>query len=926
MLLGRDGELAVIHAGAVAAAAEVRGPPAVPGRAVAASVVEIVGVAGIGKSALLDAAAEQLAESGFGVLRHGPTAPERSLPWGTLIALVEQLDRTAHAALAASHRRHLAAVFGHNDTTAEPLPHGVAVAVRELLTITAGSQPLALLIDDAQWVDAPSAAVISFAARGLERHRALLVLARRDSEPPVIAPFAPAGDCRHLELGGLEIDAVAELVRATTGQRFHRQLLMELYECSGGHPQFVIEMASELAAGVDRRDALRRRVTSDAPAALLESLPDETNTVLEHAALTSRPTVRHLGAAIGRDDVLAALGPAEVAQLVRIVHDGEDVLVRFDPSSMAAACEQRMSTARRRDTHLRLAAAAVEPIQRAVHLAAAPVAPAADAAADIESGARLAQRRGDFATAVRLAEAAVAATPPDSSVDLRRRLLALAEAQGYARMAPELLATLDRVEVVPHSDEAGAVVVMRTPALAEVHGLDVASEHVRAASSWVIGPSRAQVFRQLNAMDRMRDLRLGAETAARSLQAARADGSPAWIATATVAKLAGQAAIGESTDIDAAIAVAASPHADRHTRNELLHLLWYTGDPRGIEWTERVIEIAGDAGDAVYELNARTIQANLLVPRGEWQRAEEMLWQVLRHGYPDASERALLGFLLAATGRIDEADAMWGEIVSAERTRGRTNVAQVHVWRAMGGWASGADDAVDLLVEADELARSIGLGAPRPIAFRRDLVEALVAAGRIDDARTAAARLRADADRNGMANSGADADVAEALLAGDDGDGDRAAELIARAIKVHEQHGERYELARSLLTSGRLARRFGRRRAARGALESAIALFDSFGAAPWTTRSTAELQMVSGRSPRRNATLTDTERLIAEQAAAGKSNAEIAAATFVARRTVEANLSRVYRKLGIRKRAQLAASLAAASNAGALVNPVNRRS
>ncbi|HRK48294.1 MAG TPA: hypothetical protein PK324_21880, partial [Nocardioides sp.] len=102
-----------------------------------------------------------------------------------------------------------------------------------------------------------------------------------------------------------------------------------------------------------------------------------------------------------------------------------------------------------------------------------------------------------------------------------------------------------------------------------------------------------------------------------------------------------------------------------------------------------LVDAATTAGDATFELNAQLFQANLLVPRGEWQRAEQTVWQTLQHGYPDASERALLGFLLAATGRTEQAIGVWDEIVSAELWRGRTNVAQVQTWRAIGAWAIG---------------------------------------------------------------------------------------------------------------------------------------------------------------------------------------------------------------------------------------------
>lgn len=616
-------------------------------------------------------------------------------------------------------------------------------------------------------------------------------------------------------------------------------------------------MANELVAGADRQHALRRRVASDALAGPLAALPERALAALEHAVLLAGPTVSVLVAATGDEHVVTTLEPAENAGLLRIVPHHGELVVKFDPP-VVAAIERQMSTARRQARHARLADVVAEPIQRAVHLAAAASVHDERIATDIEAGAALALRRGDPVMAARLGEVAVAATPPRDRPGVQRRLLALAEAQARGWMAADVLATLDRVEVAPRSTDAARAMLMRVPALVEIAGLDVARAAADEASGWIAGPLRAELFRLLVGLDRLRDLRLSAATAARSLDEARADGSPSWIATATIAAMAGRAAIGQAVDIDAAIAVAGSPAADGHTRNELVHLLWYTGDPRGVEWTERVIAIAGAAGDAAYEFNAQMIQANLLIPRGDWPRAEHAAWQALRHGYPDATERALLGFLSAATGRTARAEAIWDELVSAESTRGRTNTIQVQVWRATAAWATGSADAADRLLRVDELAQSIGFAAPRAIAFRRDAVEALVAAGRHDEAHAVAARMRADAERNGLANAAADADATEAVLAAVDGDDERAGALIAAAIKVHDQCGERYELARSLLASGRLARRAGRRADARRDLHAAVELFESFGATPWVRRAADELQWIGGRpaalrrSPRPN--------------------------------------------------------------------------
>ena len=102
-----------------------------------------------------------------------------------------------------------------------------------------------------------------------------------------------------------------------------------------------------------------------------------------------------------------------------------------------------------------------------------------------------------------------------------------------------------------------------------------------------------------------------------------------------------------------------------------------------------------------------------------------------------------------------------------------------------------------------------------------------------------------------------------------------------------------------------MSRRAQQKKASRQALEQALAIFEDLGARPWAERARAELRRISGRAPASDE-LTETERRVAELAARGRSNKEIAAELFMGLSTVEAHLSRVYRKLGIRSRAGLA--------------------
>jgi len=143
------------------------------------------------------------------------------------------------------------------------------------------------------------------------------------------------------------------------------------------------------------------------------------------------------------------------------------------------------------------------------------------------------------------------------------------------------------------------------------------------------------------------------------------------------------------------------------------------------------------------------------------------------------------------------------------------------------------------------------------------------------------------------------------LLAAARGDEEAAAAAFERALAEHERvQYRRFDLARTLLAQGETLRRSKKRRAAREALGSARDLFDELGARLWSAKAARELARVPGRS--RAEGLTETERRMAALVATGKSNKEVASELFVTVHTVESNLTRIYEKLGVRSRTELA--------------------
>lgn len=898
VMRGRDGELATVLAAAEGA------------RAGAGCLVEVVGPAGSGKSTLLAAVVDRLRDGGWTVWQHAATLPEQALTWAGLADLLAPVDAGVIAGLPPRTGAHLTSVTAPDPTTTVQ-PHGVAVAVRELLAHAASAAPLAVVLDDQNWLDPSTAGVVTFAARSIPDHAVLLILSRRSDEPSAVDAAAVAHDRRLVvELAGLTVEAIAELIRPVAGRPLSRSAVRAVHERSAGNPMLASEIARQLAAGEPLDRALTPQSIVESLRPRLSALPLETLAAMQFAALLAPASTDVIDAAID-GDALAALGPAEADDLIEVLPgNGASLAIRFTHPTIAAAALARLSTAQLRAAHATLARLVADPESRGVHLAASAPSPDVETATTLEAAGELADRRGATEAAAALYRASVAATPPGHDEDRLRRLMALATAQSIGVMHHELLATLAEIDAPPRSAEADRVITMRVAAIVTCDGVEAARREALASiDSVTTARGRMHAYAQLVLLERLDSLDRGLQTALRALDDAVRGGDPEAVETAALSVAVSRVLVGEPADIDDAVAGAAAWPDEMflgYAMEELAQLLWFAGDPRGVEWVERMLDAGTTRGDAVTEINALGYLAEMRTTRGEWDVAERELTSTPR-GDLDAADRATLAFLHASTGRADSARRLLADI-SRTDARGPINAYGVQARRAMTSFVLGDPDAVDQLELTHQLAMDIGLRAPRFIPYRRDHVEALMSAGRTDEALHVAEMMTELAERSGLDSARADADGARAVIAASARDDDLSARLFADAAKIHDRDGDRYELARTLLAAGRAARRAGRRRDARQLLDDAAALFAGMGAAPWLARCRAEAARIGGR-PRRSATLTETERQVADRAAAGATNAEIAAAMFVSLRTVESNLSRTYRKLGIRSRIDLAAAL-----------------
>jgi DNA-binding CsgD family transcriptional regulator len=218
------------------------------------------------------------------------------------------------------------------------------------------------------------------------------------------------------------------------------------------------------------------------------------------------------------------------------------------------------------------------------------------------------------------------------------------------------------------------------------------------------------------------------------------------------------------------------------------------------------------------------------------------------------------------------------------------------------------EEAADHLRELPARLLERGLDDPS-LPLWADTIETLITHGELDRAREYLAAFEPNAERFGSMRARAESARCRGLLLAVEGDHAGALAAFERALADLEGISAPLDRGRTLLGHGTVLRQAQQKKAAREALEHALAIFDELGARLWAEKARAELKRISGRAPA-SEELTETERRVAELAARGRTNKQIAAELFMGVSTVEAHLSHVYSKLGVR-RAELAIRLAA---------------
>jgi DNA-binding CsgD family transcriptional regulator len=905
-LVGRERELAAIaeflEADAAACAVVIEGEP------------------GIGKTTVWEAAVTAAAERGFQPLRARPGGSEAKLAFSGLADLLGEALPGVLSELPRPQRRALEIALlledgGGKRADRRAVAAGLLSALRALST----ASPLLVAIDDAQWLDRSSTAALEYAGRRLhEKPVALLITRRLNAEPGLERALAPERVLR-VSVGSLDFVALNTLLHARLGIVLSRPLLRRIHELSAGNPFFALELARE----PERVDPGR-----GLPPTLdvlvhgrVSALPEEARTALLAAAAASQPTIELVDRAVGTPDALA---PAEAAHIVGLAHGN----VSFEHPLLASAAYAAANPSQRRDMHRRLGRLVRDPEERARHLAEAATGPNEAVAVALEQGAATARSRGAPAAAAELSEQAAGLTPLADAAAARRRksdagyyhfesgdsrqaLAMLEEVVGQLSAGVERAEVLIRLaRVRSYSDDLEAATSLFLQAAEEAG--DDSLTRARALEG-----AATQLFRQ------RRQLESAVGYAKRAAALAGELGDEALVGEALSSQVLAEATLGRpeaAATLEAALAHQAAAASKRILAQPkftaAIARMWWDEPAAGRETCEELAEHGqqlGDEGSLAY-VYVMLAQADILL--GELNRAEADA-AAARDIAEQGGQETLVAYALAVQAMADAhrgRDARMAAELALELGRKTQGTPALHFATAALGLlelsTGRADEAVMVLAPLVDFARTEHIREPGLTRYVIDQVEALVELARVDEAAELLDWYEANAQRLSRRSALAASRRCRGLLAAAAGRVDDALDAFGRALAEHGAVPLPFDRARTLLAFGATLRRAKRKADARRALEEAAAVFDSLGAAAFAARARSELERIGGRPPSKGG-LTATERQIAELVAEGRSNKEVAAMLFVSVKTVEANLSRTYAKLGIRSRAGLARHLSA---------------
>jgi DNA-binding CsgD family transcriptional regulator len=877
------------------------------------TVLRIRGEPGIGKTRLLDELVAFASERDAVVVRSAATEVESGLGWAAVANLVRAIDPEMVGMLPSWNIDVLDAIIGRR-------PRGgfdsgeVAAAFAELLRLVSAHRTTLVIVDDLQWIDQASAGAIAHTLRHVVDRPVLLVAATRPVAGPLDLDRLAGPDLVNLEPTPLSLAATRTLL-VSSGVMLGRIDQVRVHEVTQGNPLHLTETTRLLASGVALDDALVPASLREIVETVLGRIPADDIAVLAAAALMPSPSVALLVGLFGVDTVERSLTSVASNDVVSV---GADDSIRFRHPLFRTGLADRLSVMERRRIHRRCAEGDVAAEVRAFHLGAAMSGPDPEIADVLESTANNDSSQGLHDAALAHALKSLEATPTDDRAAWRRRALLAADLAltcGEPRRTLDLiqgpLDELDRLGAhdAPVPDDAAWLLRTAAVAHANVHGVSAALPLLERG--WAVAAvgsvERRRISSDLALVLAHDDVERSRQFCAVALAEAIEVGDTQTVqelqASLDVALVLAGHPVDLPTD-DPRDAVSVEVLVDR-----LSAAVWTDDLPRAeavlaAAWQklERVPRVVNEHNLFVHEVDLRTRQGRLDVARARidqaWMLAEDPTSTTLR------SAEAIA---LAVAAADEEAVNRHLAVLEAARAE-PTSILRAQMAYAFGVVGAARGHVTQAIEHLAASARALDEASIRevgalPVLPR--LVEVQLLGDRVDGARRVADLLVEYSERSRRPRAAAEAARAQGLVRAADGDVVGAVELLRAALEGFTALGLVIERIRSLTALGGAVRRLRQRGEARALLDLARSEAIACGALGLLPNIDAELDRLGARSGVDE--LTNTERQVVDLVRRGRSNAEVAAELHLSVRTVESNLTRIYRKLGVRGRSELIA-------------------
>ncbi|MGE2723332.1 helix-turn-helix transcriptional regulator [Mycolicibacterium pulveris] len=884
------------------------------------SALLIEGEAGIGKTTLWLTAVEQAQARGFRVLSARAAEAESVLAYTALADLLDEVDAGAWADLPDPQLLAVDQVLLRADNDAVTDQRAVAAAFLSVIERLGDEGPVLLAIDDLQWLDPSSMHVIAFAARRLMGPAGLLATVRTDPGDGTGAGWLqlPRPEAlKRIRLRPLSVQDLHTAVSARLRKPFSRPVIGQIHQMSGGNPFYAIELARAIEDRPASIGTALPRTLTDIVRSRIGTLDPDVHEALLAASCMAMPTVESVSSATaGDDDRLVEL--LEVAENKGIiVIDGNRI--EFAHPLLARGVYSQAAPGRRRQMHRRLAEIVDEPELRARHLALAATSGDQVTLDALDAAAESARMRGAPAAAAELVDLAIGlgGDTPDRRLrsalhhfdagDHRRAAAVLEETVNRLPSGDLRAETLSRLAVVRLYGEG---FLEATPLLR--NALDDAAED---------SPLRVQLLITLAyCLFHDNHVEEGVRTADEAVSHAEQLDQPHLLSLALGMRSILLFTSGRGLDEDSirrAVELedpeALTPLVFRPSVQHALLLQWTNqfdlADQKLEAIRSRCVE-KGEEGKHVF-IAQHAVMNSLW--RGDFVTANLVAEDALEYARqlggntPRFLAQSLRAQLAAYAGNEAETRRAVADALESARRSGTSRLSE----RVLGALAFlelslGNHDAA-LAAVAPLLAAFDPESSPTELpnaAYLPDAIEALVQSGRHDEAEPLIEALERNGhrmDRPWMLAVGA---RCRSMLLAASGDLDGAHTAALHAMTAHERLPMPFERARTLLLLGQLERRQRKKEAASTRLREAFDIFERLHVPLWADRARSELVRASV-GPRQSGQLTPSEQRVAELAASGMKNRDVAAALFISPKTVEANLARVYRKLGIKSRAEL---------------------